>query len=400
MDIVALEAKYENLYAPVFQILVNGSDIMTRGEDNTKESIEISSVTIDNTLDGADTFSFIVNNAFDTTKGELRSFIDEVLVFNAEVEIRLGYGSKLKTIMNGILVSVKISFPSGGAPQAEVGGFDISYQMMKEKKPRSWNDKTDNEVVKEIASEYKLQTLPNDDDPFPKKESIEDTEIKYPQIVKQEKESDFEFLKRLAERNYYEFFVFRKTLYFRKPARESQPVVTLEWDKSLVSFSPELDIAERVYQVDVLGQDTTQQKINIVAEATINNDEISRMFLREVVALFTSFRTGEKVTKQLISEQVKQPVISEEHAKSMAKAILLKKHEDVLKGSGESIGVPDILAGTNIDLKGLGSKFSQIYYLHKTNHSISNSGYQTTFDVNKVPDEKQITVKSKTTNLS
>ncbi|WGV28000.1 phage late control D family protein [Halotia branconii] len=396
MDIRALEAKYENLYAPVFQILVNHSDIMTRGEDKTKESIEISSVTIDNTLDGADTFSFIVNNAFDIEKGELRSFINQVLVFDAEVEIRLGYGSQLKTLMFGILTSVKVSFPSGGTPQVEVGGFDISYRMMKEKKPRSWNDKKDSEVVNLIAKEYKLETLPNDDDPFLNKKSIEETEQIYPQIVKQEKESDFEFLKRLAERNYYELFVFRNTLYFRKPARESSSIVTLEWNKSLVSFSPEFDIAERVYKVDVLGQDTTQQKVNIVATATIENDEISRILVKELLARIL----GVNVTKQLISEQVKQPVISEEHAKNMAKAILLKKHEDVFKGSGESIGIPDVLAGTNIELKGLGSKFSQKYYLKKTNHSISNSGYKTTFDVNRVPDEKEIELKSETTNLS
>lgn len=395
MDIVALEAKYENLYAPVFQILVDGKDIMTLGEDNTKESIEISSVTIDNTLDGADTFSFTVNNAFDIAKGELRSFIDEVLVFDAEVHIRLGYGSQLKTLMIGILVSVKVSFPSGGAPQIEVGGFDISHRMMKQKKPRLWKDKTDSEVVEEIASEYKLNTFPGDNDPFPKNKTIEKTEVKHPQIIKQEKENDFEFLQGLAENNYYEFFVFGKTLYFRKPAYKSEPVVSLEWNKSLVSFSPDLNIAERVFQVDVIGQDTSK-KLNITGTAKIYNDEIQKMFITRIIKTIL----GETSTEQTIKEQVKHTVTSPEQAMSLAKSILLKKHEEVLKGSGESIGIPDIIAGTNIELKGLGAKFSLTYYLDSTNHSISSSGYKTTFNVKRVPDETQVKLTSETTNLS
>jgi uncharacterized protein len=396
MNIVALEAKYENLYAPFFEIIVDGNDILKLGQDNTKESIEVSSVTIDNTLDGADTFSFTVNNAFDATKRELRSFVEQVLIFDAVVEIKLGYGSQRKTLMFGILTSVKVTFPSGSAPQIEVGGFDISYRMMKENKPRSWNYKTDSEVVEILASEYGLQTSPSADTPFPEQKSIEKSDVTYPQIVKQEKENDFEFLKRLAERNYYEFFVFGKTLFFRKPAYKAEPVVTLEWEKSLVSFSPEFNIAERLFQVDVMGQDTNK-KINIVGTAKIFNDEIAKIFISK---LFKAIFTGKKATEQILTEQVKQTVSSEDHAKSLAKSILLKKNEEVLKGSGESIGIPDILAGTNIKLQGLGTKFSRTYYINQTNHSISNSGYKTTFNVKKVPDENEIILTSKTTPLS
>ena len=79
---------------------------------------------------------------------------------------------------------------------------------------------------------------------------------------------------------------------------------------------------------------------------------------------------------------------------------MLKKHEEVLKGSGESIGIPDILAGTNIELKGLGKQFSSTYYIDQTNHSISSSGYKTTFNVKRVPNEDDIELTSETTQLS
>jgi uncharacterized protein len=307
----------------------------------------------------------------------------------------LGYGSQLKTLMFGILISVKVSFPAGGAPQVEVGGFDISYRMMKEMKPRSWKEKTDSEVVEKIALEYKLLTYPGDNDPFPKVKTIEDTVVRHSQIIQQEKENVFEFLQGLAERNYYEFFVFGKTLYFRKPAYKLEPVVRLEWNKSLVSFSPDLNIAERVFQVDVIGQDTSK-KLNIRGTAKIKNDEITKMLFTKIIKNIF----GKPSTQQTIQEQVKHTVTSPEQAMDLAKSILLKKQEEILKGSGESIGIPDILAGTNIELKGLGEKFSLTYYLDQTNHSISSSGYKTTFNVKRLPDESEVKLTSETTNLS
>ena len=376
MDIVALEQKYQDLYAPTFEIFIEGQNILHLG-------VEVTDVNVDNTLDGADTFSFTVFNAFDPINRELRSFVESVFVFDAEVEIKFGYGSQIETIMLGIITAVKLDFPAGGSPQVDVSGFDLSYRMMKQKKPRSWDDQKDSEVVQNIAQEYQLT------------ENIDYTDTQYEQIIKQEKENDFEFLNRLAERNYYEFFVFNKTLYFRKPQYKATAIITLEWQKSLVSFSPDFNIAERVFEIQVIGQNTDQQK-NIVATAKIFNDEISKIFRNKAKRA----RQGQQATEQLLKEQVKQPVKSEKHAEGLAKSILLKKHEDVLKGSGESIGIPDILAGKNIELKGLGSQFSNTYYIEQTNHSINNSGYKTTFNVKRVPNEDEIKVDIETTPLS
>ncbi|MCG8364047.1 MAG: hypothetical protein MJA27_12040 [Pseudanabaenales cyanobacterium] len=397
MDIVTLEQKYQNLYTPTFEILVEGQDILKAG-------VEVISVNVDNTLDGADTFSFTVFNAFDTTQRKILWF-EGLFSFGKEVEIKFGYAKETKTLMIGLITSVKVDFPSGSPPQMEVSGFDYSFLMMKEKKPRSWKDTTDSNVAKSIAAEYKLEISPDGNNTFTSKEPIEDSEIEFEQIVKQEKESDFEFLKRLAERNYYELFVFNKTLYFRKPAYKSDPVVNLEWNKSLVSFSPELNIAEYAAQVSVTGQDTLNQK-NIVATAKLNTPEIKKQEMQQTLDILLNFITLNFITRsksirpELLREQVKQPVASEKHAENLAKSILLKRNEERLKGNGESIGVPDILAGANIELKGLGSQFSQTYYIEKTNHTISSSGYRTTFSVKQGVGKDNVKLTSETSPLS
>ncbi len=45
------------------------------------------------------------------------------------------------------------------------------------------------------------------------------------------------------------------------------------------------------------------------------------------------------------------------------------------------MGIPDIVAGENIRLEGLGKKFTKTYYIEKAVHNISGSGYKTTFNV-------------------
>ena len=52
-----------------------------------------------------------------------------------------------------------------------------------------------------------------------------------------------------------------------------------------------------------------------------------------------------------------------------------------VQGSGESIGLPELRADTNIELLGLGRELSKTYYVEQTTHTINTSGYRTTFRV-------------------
>ncbi|MDJ0747486.1 MAG: hypothetical protein QNJ32_29675 [Xenococcaceae cyanobacterium MO_167.B27] len=171
MDIKTLESEYQKFYTPTFKILV-GENGEEKERNIVNKGVEVISLNVDNTLDGADTFSFTVFNAFDITnkditKKEVLWFGDDddsLFKFGKQVEIKLGYANNIKTLMIGLITSVKVDFPSGSPPQMEVSGFDLSYKMMKEKKPRSWDDdRTDSYVVKNIAEEYSLKTSFDDD---------------------------------------------------------------------------------------------------------------------------------------------------------------------------------------------------------------------------------------------
>ena len=45
------------------------------------------------------------------------------------------------------------------------------------------------------------------------------------------------------------------------------------------------------------------------------------------------------------------------------------------------IGLPDLRPGDNLELKGLGQRFSNQYYVTKVEHTLGGSGYLTSFTV-------------------
>lgn len=189
-----------DFYAPEVQILINGQKISGEGVDITEVKVEL-------ILDGADTFTFVIpkvlNDKFEVNHPGMFRFGDKV-------EISLGYKDKLFQVMTGIITSLSWSFDEENYLDLTVEGYDYLFLMMKNEKYHSWNNKTDAEVIKEIVQKY----------PF-KKLSIESTSVVYSHI-RQEGESDFNFLKRLAQRNGYEYISEGETFTFRPPGVEKK----------------------------------------------------------------------------------------------------------------------------------------------------------------------------------
>lgn len=365
MDFAAFEKKYRNFYAPNYMIKVAGKDLL-------RESVEVFQVTVNNTLEGADDVSFTLNNPFDPDK-ENFPYLQEDGLFEVgkEIEVTAGYGdrSRLVTIFLGLLTGVDVSFPANGISQLTVKGFDRSHKLMKEKHSENFGSSEEpisySDIVKKIVSQskYKLKTG-----------NVVDTREKHRQF-KQDRQSDWDFIKtKLAGEISFEVFVLAEEFYFRPPASEkSKTVITLTWGKSLVSFSPQINLAKQVSEVEVRGWDPAKQEA-IVGKAK-GGDEHGRDSGKK------SGADQVKKTQGDVKRHLWRPVSTQKEADDLAKSILDKTAERLVTGSGECIGIPDIMPGLNIELKGLGSRFSRTYYIEKTTHTISSAGYKTTFNV-------------------
>jgi len=344
--------KYMDFHAAEILILVNGKKIRQKG-------IDISEVNIALILNGAGTFSFVVPQALDD---KMTVKYPGIFHFGDQVEISLGYRDKLFPVMTGIITSLSWSFNEENYLDLTVEGYDYLFLMMKNDKYRSWNDKTDSEVVTEIAKNY----------PF-KKFRIENTPIRYPQI-RQEGESDFNFLIRLAKRNGYEYMAEGESFIFSSPSVEKKELFVLKLGRELLDFEPKIDISGQVSEVRVAGWDA-QAKKEIIGSA--KKDDIK--------SVEKSGKTGAQTITTVLKEEaiheVRASVQNVEEAKLLAKSLFFDRAYSVLQSECKAIGIPELRPGQTIRVKGIGDLFSRKYYVDKVTHVIGKEGYDTNFSV-------------------
>jgi uncharacterized protein len=363
MELVTLSNNYGNFYAPAYAVRIGRADLMR------ELMVPVSQVEVDMVLGAASRFTFTLTDcyshkyhAFKTDRGE---DLLPILAFGAEVDICMGYGDAKSTplILSGMITEITTSFPEGGSPELAVAGFDHGFSLTVGKNSRTWTKARDSDAAHEIASFNNLDA------------TIETTTEKHAQI-EQNQESDWEFLKKLAERNHFELYVDeQRKLHFTKPNDKADSVVRLLYGEGLLSFKPEANLAGQISRVEVYGWDR-QQKKAIVGVATAGEESgLSGKSAGQHLNAFVR-DPSKKPTLRL-----RQPVFTQAEADKRAKAALSERAKQFLTGEGETIGLPDIRPDRNVELANLGSPFSKIYYIQQATHKIDANGYRTRFKV-------------------
>jgi phage protein D len=371
LNILQIEKARKNFYAPAFNVLVAGQSLLL------DLHLEVASVEVDNIVNMADRFTFVINNAFNLPAQEFlkigQKTLPEFFELGSPVEISMGYGDrrKLDLMLTGIVTEISTNFPSSGAPQLTVSGFDHSYCLTKGQQSDSWLNTTDSDAVKDLARRYTLN---------PK---VEDTRVVHPNIVMSQ-ENPAKFLTRLAERNGFEWFVVNTDLFFRPPSNDKRGEIELRWGRGLVSFSPEIKLSDQVSQVEVHGWDI-QKKESIIGRAK-RGDEPGRDQSRSSGKPRAS---GAEYLRKVCRDdpatlRVRGQVSSQQEADQRAKAILKQHASGFVGGRGETIGIPELRADMNVTLQGLGDFFNTTFYVKQTTHTVNTSGYRTTFQIGDV----------------
>ena len=343
--------KYFDFYAPDYQILVDGDDIIV------SHQVEITTTTVENTLEGADRFSFSVSDPGAMWLGS------DLFEPGTEVVIKMGYVNNLTTMIQGEIASLRSSFPRDGTPELEISGYDLSYQFARGRGQRSFEEVRDSDIVTEIAerANHRLET------------QIDETEVIHPHVM-HDGRTDYDFIRKLADRNSFEFSVREETLYFQKTRRGMSEIMTLKYGASLLSFNPELNTANQPTEVTVRGWNPRTRE-EIVGRARRGGED-ARERGRRSGGDIVEDQYG--VAEERISDR---PVGTQQEADTHARSVLNKQSEGLISGNAECIGIPEIRAGENIRLEGLGVKFSRKYYIARSTHTIDSSGYSTRFSV-------------------
>jgi len=353
--------QYSNFLAPEAYIKIEGTKLS--GEDLYFTSLEVNK-----TIDGADIVSFSIADSI-SAAFEPNPAHKKLFDLGNKIEIYMGYAnskgtSSIPQVFVGLITNVSWNFTEDKYLDITIEGYDYSFLLMKhtyDKKP--FKEMTISGIVENLLTNVYSNSFT--------KITIADTKVTYP-LIKNDKENDYVFIRTLAQRVGYEFYIDKESFFFH-PAKKESSLFTLFYAQEILSFKPALNIEKEISEVKVVGLEFSANNKPIVGEAKLKRPDED-----------VSTKTGIKALLRKVNAvtyEVHEDVKSNEEAENRAKALLHDFSKNLFKAEIKSIGIPEIKPGITITLNGLGKRFSQDYYVEKVVHTFNDQGYETTISV-------------------
>jgi uncharacterized protein len=350
MTLETLAKENLNFYAPRFDVEIEGKKL------DVNVSKEIINLSVTEKLNVGASFELTLNDEFDMKTQEFKWIDDDRFYVGNKINIKIGYGSNLNTMIKGIITSLEPNFFANETPTLQISGQDLMYCYMKTPKPeKTFDEKTYSDIVRNIAQEAGLDCVVDETGKC-EKFIRKDNDVTY-----------YQFLNDLKDKVGFNFDIRGRTIYFVKPTKKKE-VLKLELGKDIISFSPNMNTAGLLAQVKVRGHNPQDPNASFIGEADAEN---------ELLGLLNKMCSKALPNKAITNAAVE----SKEQADKIAKAEIIKASETFITGKVRCIGLPQIRPGVYIELDKMGKRFNGDYEVTETTHIINDSGYTTEFSI-------------------
>ncbi|MCB0061424.1 MAG: hypothetical protein KDE19_04895 [Caldilineaceae bacterium] len=293
---------------------------------------------------------------------------DERLVVWQPVTIAVGFDSGVEELISGFLTHIRPSFdPDPTRSTLELWGMDGSVLMDRVEKRQAWPSQKDSDIAAALFRAYGFTP------------QMDDTAVIHDEAISTiiQRETDMQFLKRLALRNGYDCYVEGETGYFRRPLLDEtpQPLLAAHFgqETTVIRFSAE---------------------INALAPTHVSMAQLDR-FNKEVLVATVEENTQTALGDTTASALLPPGMESPQTLIGMNTTTGLQEMEALCRGlfdeadwfvTGE--GVIDartyghvLKPRRTVTIKGVGETYSGIYYVNHVTHTLSAEGYQQAFRV-------------------
>jgi phage protein D len=349
----------QDFYVPRFQVKLQGKPA---GADVVRDVLQ---VTYKDSIDDIDNFEITINN-WDAENLTFKYSDQDLFDPGKELELYMGYfgRERLRLMITGEITSLRPTFPASGQPTLVIGGLNLLHRLRKEQVSDTYEQMKDSDIAKQIGKRLGV-TVRTNPEAVGKEERYD---------LVQDNQYDIIFLLQRARRIGYDLFVEEPSgnggssqLYFGPSVNVKRVTYRLTYGRSMIQFQPNLDTSNQVGEVTVRGWDPTH-KTRI--EYTANRRQI-------VTKGQPRFEKSFKDRKEIIADQ---PIESLAEAQRLATETLERIAKEMIKGSGSTVGLPDLRAGNVIEIDGLDELFNGRYFVTSTTHTMGDSGYTTSFD--------------------
>lgn len=286
-----------------------------------------------------------------------------------EVTIQVGFvESGPEELISGYITQVKPRFSYNEEQSVfEVIGMDGSVLMDREEKLKAWPNKKDSDIASEVFSTYGFTP------------QVEDTTIIHDEALSTiiQRETDFQFVRRLALRNGFDCYVEGTTAYFGPvPADDNpQPLLAAHFgdETNLVEFSATVDALlpahVAMFQVDRFNKE--------VISAVTESGEQDPLGDLDANALLKSDVDAARVYV------AKNAATGTPEMEALCKG-LFQEGAWFVSGEGEidsSVYGHVLRPRGLVTIKGIGETYSGIYYVSFVRHTITRENYTQYFRV-------------------
>lgn len=333
------------------------------GKEQNDLANDLVKVEVDDSIDYPSMFDI-------TLADENGEWLDSPLLnpeIGGDVKIRLGYADMnldaMQPLITGKIVALNPSFPMEGVQTLSIQGYDHSFFLHRTHsidRSMALNGQDLSVLVKKIAQANKL---------LPK---VSNAGIQYSNVIFGDiGESDYSFIRRIADMVGFEFFVRDKALYFRAPGYSNE-AGTLSWGADIYSMNFRMSTARVAKKARVLAFNYDDQKLY--------KSEKDKGDLKIFEGLYASKYLKSSEFNSEIQEK-SRILCCQKDADAIGAALIDKANSSFVEGSCETSGDPKIRAGASIEIKGAGCRLSGRYYIKSARHSIGEEGYKLNLDL-------------------
>ena len=291
---------------------------------------------------------------------------DDRLKLWRPVEIGASIDDEEKLLMSGYVSQIAMHLDvEHGRSYVEVMGMDATCLMSLEEKIKAWPNKSDSDIARDIFKLYDLKSV------------IDDTGVVHNEAAATiiQRDTDIQFLKRLARRNGFECCVRGDTGFFRKPvlSTPSQPVLAAHFgvETNLGSLDARVNalrpVRVEMHQIDGIGKSLQSAAAEIGEQKQLGQD----------AALSPLPPKGVR-SKMFVKQEV---AVNQQQMQNLCRA-LFDEAEWFAEVNGEidSAAYGAILETMQpVPVKGAGEVFSGVYYVTSVRHQFDLSGYTQRF---------------------
>jgi len=293
---------------------------------------------------------------------DLSLFDREDLMGGATLEVSWGYPGNMSVPRRVVVKKLK------GFGTLTVEGQATSVLMNREAKTRNWENVTRAEVARQIAEEHGYEGEFLD---------IEDSEEVF-DVINQSAETDARFLRRLAAREEFEFYVDPGGFHFHERRQSAAPTHVFTWYADpgrgdVISVNVESDLVKRAGRVTVRGRDPMRRA---TVESSTSNETADRSTLAEVVEVVDPETGSTSLETRNATASVHPTAASNEgRARRESAARYRRAERSTIKLSMQVVGDPTLHAKSIVEVRGVSGLLSGKYYATDVKHIISSSGY-------------------------